>query len=127
MAEVGTGGLKLSLGASMLALVGAGGTLVCCVLPAVMVSLGLGAVLAGWVSAAPQLIWLSRHKLEVFGGAALMLALAGALLWWARSLPCPLDPRLAAACNGLRWWSALIWGIAAALYVLGAWFAFGWG
>jgi hypothetical protein len=32
-----------------------------------MVSLGMGAVLAGLVSDFPQLVWLSKHKIEVFG------------------------------------------------------------
>ncbi len=52
------------------ALLASSGTLVCCVLPALMVALGAGATLAGLVTAVPQLIWLSEHKVEVFTVAA---------------------------------------------------------
>ena len=37
-------------------------TLLCCVLPAVMVSIGAGAALMALVSSFPQLVWLSEHK-----------------------------------------------------------------
>ena len=48
-------------------LLSSAGTLVCCVLPAVLVTLGAGASLAGLVTAIPQLVWLSEHKTLVFG------------------------------------------------------------
>ena len=50
--------LKQGLWGAFGALLASSGTLVCCVLPAVMVSLGAGATLAGLVTAVPQLIWL---------------------------------------------------------------------
>ena len=117
--------LKTSAGASLLALVTAGGTLVCCVLPAVMVALGAGAALAGLVGAVPQLIWLSEHKLAVFSTAGIALALSGALLRRARHAPCPADPGLARACARLRALSQWTWGIALAATTLGVLFAFG--
>ncbi|MFN7550800.1 MAG: hypothetical protein ACK59M_09735 [Pseudomonadota bacterium] len=116
--------MKASAGASLLALVTAGGTLVCCVLPAVMVALGAGAALAGLVSAVPQLAWLSTHKGFVFGVAGAALALSGALLWRARRAPCPADPALARACARLRRLSQWTWGLAAASTAAGALFAF---
>lgn len=119
------GVLKQSAGASLLALFTAGGTLICCVLPALMVALGAGAALAGLVSAAPWLIWLSAHKGLVFGVAASSLIASGILLWQARLAPCPADPALARACTKLRRFSAVTWGIAVASTGLGALFAFG--
>lgn len=116
--------LHRNLGVAFLALLASGGTLVCCVLPAVMVALGAGAALAGMVTAVPQLIWLSEHKGWVFGSALTMLALSGALLWRARRLPCPTDPVLASACVRLRRGSLLVWSAALAFTVLGAAFAF---
>jgi hypothetical protein len=116
--------MKASAGASLLALVTAGGTLVCCVLPAVMVALGAGAALAGLVSAVPQLVWLSAHKGLVFGVAGIALALSGVLLWRARRAPCPADPGLARTCTRLRRLSQWTWGAAAGSTALGALFAF---
>ncbi len=100
------------------------GTLVCCALPALLVTLGAGATLASLVGAFPQLVWLSEHKVLVFGVAGLMLALAGYFQWRARFLPCPADPRLAAACGRQRRISRWIYGISVALYLIGGFFAF---
>lgn len=116
--------LKRNLGVAVLTLAASSGTLVCCVLPAVMVALGAGASLAGLVTAFPQLVWLSEHKPLVFGTAFALLALSGVVQWRARALPCPSDPRLAAACTRLRrasWW---LWGLALAATLTGAVFAF---
>jgi len=68
------------------------GTLVCCALPALFVTLGAGAALAGLVSSFPQLVWLSAHKVAVFSIAGVMLVLAGAVQWKNRHAPCPADP-----------------------------------
>jgi hypothetical protein len=106
------------------ALLASTGTLVCCVLPAVMVALGAGAALAGLVSAVPQLVWLSEHKALVFGSAGVLLGAAGAALWHARRIPCPADPALARACIRLRALSASLYAVAVAAFVVGATFAF---
>src|SRR5688572_29680942 len=116
--------LRRNLGVAMLTLLASGGTLVCCVLPAVMVALGAGAALAGLVSAVPQLVWLSEHKAIVFGFAFALLALSGFQLWRARALPCPADAGLARTCRRLRTASLSIWTVALLSTVLGALFAF---
>jgi hypothetical protein len=124
MADTANAPLRRNLGLAVATLAASTGTLVCCVLPAVMVALGAGASLAGLVTAFPQLVWLSEHKPMVFGLAFLLLAVSGVVQWRARSLPCPADPRLAAACSRLRrasWW---LWGFALAATLLGALFAF---
>ena len=74
-----TGGRE-SLGAAVAALLASSTTLVCCVLPAVMVSLGAGAAVVGLITTFPQLIWLSEHKAAVFGIATALLVLSGLLL-----------------------------------------------
>ena len=116
--------LRRNLGVALLTLLASSGTLVCCVLPAVMVALGAGAALAGLVTAVPQLVWLSEHKAGVFGIASAMLAISGVLLWRARRLPCPADPTLARACARLRTASAVLWWVATVCTVAGATFAF---
>jgi hypothetical protein len=109
---------------SAAALLTSSATLVCCVLPAVLVALGAGAALAGLVTAVPQLIWLSEHKPLVFGVAGGLLILSGAALWYGRSLPCPADPIAARACRRLRRLSAILYGLAIASFAVGAAFAF---
>jgi hypothetical protein len=113
-----------NVGMAATALLASSATLVCCVLPAVLVSLGAGAVVAGLVSAVPQLVWLSEHKPLVFGLAGALLLLSGALLWNARRLPCPTDPVAARSCMRLRSLSHRLYAVAAVAFVLGAAFAF---
>ena len=106
------------------ALFASSATLICCVLPAVLVAVGAGAVLAGLVTAFPQLIWLSEHKALVFGIAALALGVSGAALWIGRRAPCPSDPALARSCQRLRRVSAVIYALALISFAVGATLAF---
>jgi uncharacterized iron-regulated membrane protein len=114
--------LNRNVGIAATTLLASSATLVCCVLPAVMVSLGAGAALVGLVSTFPQLIWLSEHKALVFGIAGAMLAISGVVLWNARRLPCPTDPQLARSCMRLRSISNRLWAVAAIAYIVGAGF-----
>jgi len=116
--------LRRNAGLAFVALLTSSGTLVCCVLPTLMVALGAGATLAGLVTAVPQLIWFSEHKALVFGGAALALVLAGTAIWRARTLACPAEPALAQACTRLRRVSAILYGIALLAFAAGVTFAF---
>ena len=106
------------------ALLASSATLLCCVLPAVLVALGAGAALAGLVTAVPQLIWLSEHKPLVFGAAGALLTISGIALWIGRCAPCPADPNLARSCRRLRRLSAIIYALAVIIFVVGAMFAF---
>ena len=106
------------------ALIASSGALVCCVLPAVMVSVGAGASLVGLLGLFPQLIWLSERKGWVFGVAVVMLLVAGALLKRARLAPCPADPALAKACGRLRAVSMGLYVTAVVSTLIGALFAF---
>jgi hypothetical protein len=106
------------------ALFASSATLVCCVLPAVLVAVGAGAALAGLVTAVPELIWLSEHKALIFGIAAMALSVSGAALWIGRRAPCPADPALARSCQRLRRFSDVIYAIALISFAVGAAFAF---
>lgn len=113
-----------NVGVAFGTLLASSSTLICCVLPAVMVSVGAGAALAGLVTAVPQLVWLSEHKGLVFGVAGLLLAASGVMLWRARYLPCPIDPIAARSCTRLRRISAILYGVSLVAYAAGATFAF---
>ena len=84
-------------------------TLVCCALPAALVTIGAGAALASVVTAVPQLVWLSEHKIPLFAFAGLMLVLSGVSAYGNRNAPCPADPAQAKSCMRLRRWSARFW------------------
>jgi len=109
---------------SLLTLFTSGGTLVCCALPALLVSLGAGAVMASVVSSVPQIVWFSEHKLSVFIFAGVMLSISGLLQWQARSLPCPSDKELAELCNKTRVNSLRIYIFSVSVFLIGGFMAF---
>ncbi|WP_413613369.1 hypothetical protein [Bdellovibrio sp. HCB-110] len=100
------------------------GTLICCALPALLVSLGMGAVLAGLAGNVPGLIWVSENKLIVFVFAGVMLSLNGFLLWRNRNAPCPIDPQLRDACISGRKFSARVYILSVLVFLTGFFFAF---
>lgn len=109
---------------NVLSLFASTGTLFCCALPALFVTLGMGATFAGLISAVPQLVWLSKHKLIAFVFAGIMLMLAGVLQWQSRKLACPTDPQLREACQQARPWSLWVYFISLAIYCVGLFFAY---
>lgn len=116
---------RRSVAASALALLLAGGTLVCCALPVLLVALGLGSAVAALTAAAPWLVTLSRYKLWMFAGATLALLAAGLLLY-RPGRACPADPELARACARLDRISRTFWWFGLTVWLVGAIVAFAW-
>ena len=112
--------------APTLALFGSASTLLCCALPALLISIGAGAVMAGLTSAIPGIMWLSAHKDVLFVVSGLLMMISTGLWWQQRNAPCPLDTEKAAACARLRqinkWLLAFAWGA----YISGVFFAYLW-
>lgn len=119
-ADVGT----QSLLPAFFSLFASSGTLVCCALPAMLVSVGMGATMAGLIEAVPQITWLGKHKTIVFLVAGLVIAGAGLLQWRARNQPCPIDPAKARACARARAISSVMWWISVAALAVGVFFAY---
>ncbi|WP_413561376.1 hypothetical protein [Bdellovibrio sp. HCB209] len=109
---------------SYLTLFSSAGTLVCCALPALLVSLGLGAVLAGLATKVPGLIWISENKTQVFIFAAIMLTVNGLWMWFNRNAPCPIEPELRDACIRGRKFSARVYALSVTIFLIGVFFAF---
>ena len=99
-------------------------TLICCALPALLVSLGLGATLAGFVTAVPEIVWVSENKGLVFTVGALLLFAAGLGQHFSKSAPCPADPELARSCMRIRRMSQYLFWLSVLLYVVGFFFAY---
>jgi hypothetical protein len=99
-------------------------TLLCCALPALLVSLGAGAALASLVTAVPQLVSVSEHKILLFVLAGFTLVLSGVLSYRNRNAPCPADPGKTKSCLRLRRYSVRIFYLSSVVYVIGFFFAF---
>jgi hypothetical protein len=107
-----------------LTLFGSLGTLLCCALPALLVSIGAGAAMASLVTAVPQLVWISEHKIPLFVFAGIMLLLSGVTSYRNRHAPCPADPAGARSCRRVRRWSTGVFIVSALIYLVGFFFAF---
>ena len=100
------------------------GTLLCCALPALLVTLGAGAALAGFISVAPWITAISKYKVVVFVVAGILLGLSSYFLWINRNAPCPVDEKQAKACMFLRKFSLYTIIISIIIYIVGFFFAF---
>jgi mercuric ion transport protein len=100
---------------SVLTLFTSAGTLVCCALPILLVTLGMGAAVASLTSSAPWLVALSEHKIWVFGVSFVMLLLCAWFIY-RPGRSCPADPDLARTCaridtvnQWIYWSSVTVW------------------
>lgn len=105
-------------------LFGSMSTLICCAIPSLLVSLGLGAVLAGLASNVPALVWISEHKIQVFIFSGIMLTLNGFVIWKNKDAPCPIDPKLRNACISGRKTSRNLYLISLGVFLIGFFFAY---
>jgi len=93
------------------------GTLLCCALPILLVTVGFGSVAAAMSYNIPGLTFLTEHKVWTLTFSFLFLVFLAWLIWRPNQ-SCPIDPKLAAACAGSKKWnkrifilSAVIWGV----------------
>ena len=107
-----------------LALFASVSTLLCCALPALLIAIGAGAVMAGLTATVPGLIWLTAHKVLLFSIAGALLAGAALAKWLTRNAPCPIDPHQARACMQMRRLGSVVLTAAILVYAMGGFFAF---
>lgn len=111
-------------GAPALALFASISTLICCALPALLVTIGAGAVMAGLVANVPGLVAFTAWKGPLFALSGALLLGAFAMRWFTRNAPCPADPKQAAACARMRRWGGIVLIVAAIVWAVGFFFAF---
>ena len=95
----------------------ASGTLLCCALPILLVTLGFGALVASLNYNIPGLVFLAEHKVWTLTLSALILLILAWLIWRPNQ-HCPAEPDLAALCQRAKrlnkiifWLSTMIWFI----------------
>ena len=110
--------------ANYLTLFTSSGTIVCCAIPALLVSMGAGATLSSFIAVFPELVILSIYKIPIFIGAFIMLIIAGMLQYHSRGLPCPADKKQAYACMQTRKVSMIIYFTSVGIFIIGLLFAF---
>ncbi|VAW63071.1 hypothetical protein MNBD_GAMMA08-416 [hydrothermal vent metagenome] len=99
------------------------GTLICCALPIILVTLGMGATVAAITSTLPFLIVLSQHKVWVFIFSGLMLAISAWFIY-RPDQSCPTDPQQAHACAIAKTWNKRIYIFSIIIWSIGFFAAF---
>jgi len=94
------------------------GTLLCCALPILLVSLGFGAVVAGLNYNIPGLLFLAEHKVWTFGLSALFLVFLAWLIYRPNQ-SCPSDVQLARYCAGSKKWNKRIFLLSVIIWIIG--------
>lgn len=102
-----------------------GGTLICCTLPILLVSLGLGASVAYITHALPWLVVLSRHKIWIFAIAGAYLLATGWVIY-RPGRSCPTDPELARLCQRADRLNRIVLWLAVGVYSIGFFMAYLW-
>lgn len=99
-------------------------TLICCALPALLVTLGMGASLVSLFSLFPWIIIISKYKILIFTLSGVLLLISSYLFWKGRNLACPIDIKQAKICIKLRFYNLIIIIISSIIYITGFFFAF---
>ena len=99
-------------------------TLICCALPALLVSIGAGAAFASLISAVPLLPILSQYKLYITLSALVSIIIAGYINYRSNHLACPTDPELAKACMRSRERSRYIYYLSLAIFLFASTFTY---
>jgi hypothetical protein len=124
MSHDGLNETKTGYISSLISLFASSSTLICCAIPALLVSLGAGATLASLVAVFPKIVWISEHKEVIFIVSTALMCIGGVLQWRNRNAPCPIDPKQRDACLKTRKISQRIYWISLGLLIIGGWFAF---
>ena len=98
------------------------GTLLCCALPVLLVSMGFGAVVASLNYNIPGLLFLAEHKLWTLCLSAILLLFLGWVVWRPKQ-SCPLYPKLAARCQMAKSWNKRIFGLSIIIWWIGFFFS----
>ena len=109
---------------SFLSLFTSVGTLLCCALPALLVTLGLGAVVVAGVSAFPWLVPLTRNKEWLFLSAGVLIVLNFFLVYrWKPQTVCDLESG-GDGCHVAGGWNRVVLRLSAGIYGIGLFMAY---
>lgn len=98
------------------------GTLLCCAIPVLLVSMGFGAVVASLNYNIPGLTFLAEHKLWTLSISALLLLFLAWIIWRPNQ-SCPADAQLAIYCQNSKRLNQRIFWLSVVIWVIGFFFS----
>ena len=108
---------------SILALFSSSGTLICCVLPAVVAMFAGGAAVGALISIFPWLIPLSEHKFWIFLTAGLLIGVDSIIVFWPKSkLACNITG--GTGCESTSKFSKITLAVAITIFIFALFFSY---
>ncbi len=94
------------------------GTLLCCALPILLVTLGLGSVVAAMSYNLPGFLFLAEHKIWTLSLSFIFLLFLAWVVWRPQQ-NCPLDPKLSIICQATKKWNKRIFILSMIIWFIG--------
>jgi hypothetical protein len=98
-------------------------TILCCALPIILVTLGMGAVFASLTASFPFITWLAERSLYLFAIATALLLIGGYFIF-IKPQTCPADKKLAKICNKTKKFNKIIWWISVIILAISFFFKY---
>ncbi|MFA7613752.1 MAG: hypothetical protein WCY48_05900 [Candidatus Caldatribacteriota bacterium] len=95
------------------------GTLICCAIPSLLVLIGFGSIVAGFVGKYPQFIWLSENKGWIFTFSITMLMLS----FFMQRLSVKKDCE-DGYCEVTKSWATPVWWVTLSINIFGLFWAY---
>lgn len=105
-------------------LFGSLGTLLCCALPVVLVTFGLGATFASLTASFQQIIWMVERKDTLFIVTFFLLILSLYFIIKANRQACPIDPKQRELCEKSKKISWRVYIFTLIIYIIGFIFSY---
>ena len=98
-------------------------TILCCALPIILVTLGMGAVFANLTASLPFITWLAERSLYLFTIATNLLLIGGYFIF-IKPQTCPADKKLAEICNKTKKFNKIVWWISVIILAISFFFKY---
>ena len=98
-------------------------TILCCALPIILVTLGMGAVFASLTASFPFITWLAEKSIYLFVIATILLLIGGYFIF-IKPQSCPADKKLAEMCNKTKTFNKIIWSLSVMILAISFFFKY---
>lgn len=98
-------------------------TILCCALPIILVTLGMGAVFASLTASFPFITWLAEKSIYLFAIATILLLIGGYFIF-IKPGSCPADKKLAEMCNKTKKFNKIIWWLSVIILTISFFFKY---
>jgi hypothetical protein len=98
-------------------------TILCCALPIILVTLGMGAVFASLTASFPFITWLAERSIYLFAIATILLLIGGYFIFIKPGI-CPADKKLAEMCNKTKKFNKIVWWISVIILAISFFFKY---